>query len=85
MYRVILKNIALLLIVIQFAGCTSTPAKNKAEKPDCNKTLAFVHSPENTVSADGFIILWDGENKEIFPKLMEKALENQKSYGCNQG
>ena len=77
----------MLLVVSITVGCAATSPSSKSEisSPDCNKKLTFIQSPENTVSADGFIILYDGKNEKIFAKLIEQAHKNQKANGCIKG
>jgi hypothetical protein len=84
---VFIKSIFLFLVVSITVGCAATKPSSKGDvsSPDCNKKLTFIQSPENTVSEDGFTILYDGKNKEIFAKLIEQAHANQKASGCIKG
>jgi hypothetical protein len=84
---VFIKSIFLFLVVSITVGCaaTSPSLKSDVSSLDCNKKLAFIQSPENTVSDDGFTILYDGENKEIFAELIEQAHANQMASGCIKG
>ena len=82
--------IALAFTACLMMGCASAPVENTvansnvlAEIADCNETLSIVYSPINKVAPDG-TILYDGENKEILAKLLEKSLELQKLNGCKK-
>ena len=63
---------------------TSVFANSDSQKPPhcIGKKLTFIHSPKNSVSEDGFIVLYDGKSKVVFKKLFKEAIAKQMKTGC---